>query len=538
MDSRLTHLESEIARLQTALSEESARRATAEDVLRAHQDRFAALQAAGIATFEWVPGAPSVWSPELESLYGFAPGEYDGTYETWLARLHPDDREGANAELARALETGTLFASFRTVWPDESVHWLECRGRVRHDDEGRPVRITGVTLDATRLNRSEAALRYSDENFARAFRSSPDAIAISRRSDGRLIDVNDRWIEMFGYDRSTAVGHAPAELGIYVRDEDRQRMWAEVDAHGRVRSFEFDARAKDGNVRRAVMAVERVPLGGEPCFVTIVRDVTEQRRVEAQVEEQRQQLMHLNRVVTLSALSGALAHELQQPLTAILANAQAAERMLARQPLDVDELRQIVRDISRSDKRASDVIVRLKTLMQRRPADMAAVDANHLLEEVMEIARRDLGRRSISVHVHEDPSQPMLLGDSVQVQQVLLNLVLNACDAMADVERDKRHLWLACSTPESGLVQLSVIDNGAGIAQGGMAHLFEPFFTSKEDGLGLGLAISRTIVDAHGGRLWAENNNGGGATFHLALRRVEAAPIDRMYHRDAATTTA
>lgn len=498
-----------------------ARRLTAENALRTHHAWFAALEAAGIATFDWYPADHRlVWSREFETLYGFTVGSYDGSYAAWFDRVHPDDRARSIEQVETALRTGTLSMDYRVIWPDGSVHWLECRAQTYFDSQRKPVHMVGVVVETTRLMRSEAALRSSEASFALAFQSSPDAIAISRRLDGRLIDVNDRWQKMFGYDRAQAIGRAPSDLGIYLRDDDRRQLWAEVDAHDGVQSFEFDARTSSGDIRRAMIAIQPVNLGGESCLVTIIRDVTEQRRAESRVEEQHQQLAHLNRVVTLAALSGALAHELQQPLTAILANAYAAERLLAREPLDVAELRDITRDIRMSNERASEVVERLRALMQRRPSTMATVYANQLVEEVVEIARRDLQRRSVSVNIRPDPTNPALLGDAVQIHQVLLNLVLNACDAMAEIDPSVRQLTMTTSGIGTTTVEFAVIDRGHGISAANMPRLFEPFFTSKENGLGLGLAISRTIVDAHGGRLWAENNVDGGATFRLALRRA------------------
>lgn len=477
-----------------------------------------ALEAGGIATFVWGPGRKlTMWSRELEAVYGFPPGGYDGTFEAWLERVHPDDRERAVEEIAVAFESGRFSVEFRSVWPDGSVHWLQCRGRTHFDESGGAVRVFGVIIDVSELKRSQAALQRSEERFAGAFRSSPDAMAISRRADGCLLEVNDRWTSLFEYTPAEAIGRVPSELGISAYPEDRRRVLDELEATGAVRACEVDLRTRARERLRVILSLEPVHLGGESCLITIIRDVTEQRRAEAQLEEQRQQLAHLNRVTTVGALSSTLAHELHQPLAAILANVEAAQAILVRDVVDSGELRAIMRDIANANHRASAVITGLRTMIQRRQMTVTDVNVEQMVADVLEFAHGDLAMRRVAVQVRFDGPRPTVLGDRTQIQQVLFNLILNACDAMAAADPPSRQVTIACASPDAQTVQISIGDKGHGITADAMPRLFEPLFTSKENGLGLGLPISRMIVDAHGGRIWAENNPDGGATFNVAL---------------------
>jgi signal transduction histidine kinase len=247
------------------------------------------------------------------------------------------------------------------------------------------------------------------------------------------------------------------------------------------------------------------------------KDVIAQRRAELEAKEQRQQLTHLTRVSLLGQLSGALAHELNQPLTAILSNAQAALHFLAADRIDPAELREILGDIVAEDQRASEVIRRLRALFKRGETQLQWLDANELVREALDIAHGDLVARDVAAATELSPYLPPVKGDRVQIEQVLLNLLLNACEAMSANTRGQRELTIGTQATADGEVQISVADRGPGIPADEEPRLFEPFFTTKPQGLGLGLSISRSIITAHGGHLWGGNNDGPGATFYIVL---------------------
>lgn len=248
------------------------------------------------------------------------------------------------------------------------------------------------------------------------------------------------------------------------------------------------------------------------------------RRMEERLEaeQQRSELAHLSRVITLSELSGSLAHELNQPLTIILSNAQAAQRILTWEDPDLPEVRNILADIVSADKRAGQVIQRLRALLKRGECRFAPEDLNLLVEEVLSLARQDLMNRGISVQCDFSPLMRPVNADRVQLQQVVLNLITNACDSMASNKADDRHLQLATSVV-NGKAHLVVEDDGCGLPPGDPENLFNAFVTTKKHGLGLGLSISRSIVHAHHGALRAERRNNRGTTLILTLPVVSRA---------------
>jgi two-component system, LuxR family, sensor kinase FixL len=230
-------------------------------------------------------------------------------------------------------------------------------------------------------------------------------------------------------------------------------------------------------------------------------------------------LAHLTRVAIVGQLSGTLAHELTQPLTAILSNAQAAQRALAKDRFDLGEVREILQDIVDDDRRAGEVIQGVRTLLRRGETQLQEVDLPQLIRETLTLARGDLIVRHVEVVCRFVADLPAVSADRVQIQQVLLNLILNAAEAMADNDPHDRRIDITTVRRGSGL-WISVSDCGTGIANDQLERIFEPFYSTKDDGLGLGLAICRSIIVAHHGRLWATSDGRRGSTFHFTLPRT------------------
>ncbi len=233
---------------------------------------------------------------------------------------------------------------------------------------------------------------------------------------------------------------------------------------------------------------------------------------------QRQELTHLARVTSLGELSSSLAHELTHPLTAILSNAQAAQRFLARDDVDLNELREILNDIVAEDQRAGEVIHRLRSLLKKGEPQKHCddVDVNEVARDVLKLMRNDLINQNVTVDTDLAQNLPAIRGDRVQLQQVVLNLLLNACEAMTDSDPSERKL-LITSNLENGAVRMSVTDRGGGIPEEELEQVFERFFTTKKEGMGLGLSICRSIINEHEGKIWATKNADCGATFHFSL---------------------
>ena len=357
-------------------------------------------------------------------------------------------------------------------------------------------------------------LRASHELFANAFHAIPDAVAISRGVDGPVVEANERWREV------VEGGSAQPGSPLLARfPSDRERLAALAREHAGLREIEITLRDASGGVRQALLSIAGADIRGEPCTVSIVRDISEQRRAEQLAREQGEQVAHLNRVATLTGFAGTFAHELNQPLTAILSNAQAGVRLMERTPLDVDELRAILLEIADADKRAGLLIQHLRSLMKPAEPALQRLDLNALALEVLSFVRGSFLGSAIESRTSLAKDLPEIEGDPVQLQQLLLNLVSNACDAVQSVDRGVRWVEVSTRVGDDRAVHLLVTDSGPGIPEASLEKIFEPFHTTKAAGLGLGLSICRRIAVAHGGYLYAERRPGEGATLHLVLPR-------------------
>jgi two-component system sensor kinase FixL len=378
--------------------------------------------------------------------------------------------------------------------------------------------VLSATQLAQQLQASEIALRESEDNMSLA--ASAANLAMWRWD----IPRDDIWISEEGY---TLLGFAKSDkinLDRFLnalRPEDRETIRRAVDnavtGKGEYES-EFRVVLANGQVRW-IAARGRVEFkDGKPLRTRgALLDLTWRKRAELEAARQRNELAHLSRVTLLGELSGSLAHELNQPLTAILSNAQAAQRFLAQDAVDPAELREILNDIVEEDKRAVEVIRHLRLLLKKGEGQFQPLNLNEVVRNVLRLIHSDLVNQNVAVHAELAVDLPVVQGDSVQLQQVLLNLVVNGCDALAGIAGAERTLFVRTKLTEDQCTRVSVADQGCGIPPEKMERIFEPFFTTKVQGMGLGLAICRTIITAHGGRLWGTNNMERGATFHFTL---------------------
>jgi len=287
--------------------------------------------------------------------------------------------------------------------------------------------------------------------------------------------------------------------------------------------------------RAIVFGVIHAPMLMNPAFVGVILvmsyDVGSSNlraaRLAHNVAVQREQLVHLSRIALLTEISGALAHELSQPLTAMLSNAQAGLRFLGHSPANIDEVREGLLQIAENGKRAGEVVRRLRTMMRKESSDRRPLDLNDVVSDTLQLARTDLSNRNIDLVLDLAPNLPRVIGDRVQLQQVLLNLILNSIQATAPARGSLR---ISTRSVDLGRVELIVADDGCGIAESDLERIFSPFVTSKADGLGIGLSICASIVSSHGGEIWAQNNAGRGATVAFRLpapgTEVTADPLD------------
>jgi two-component system sensor kinase FixL len=303
-------------------------------------------------------------------------------------------------------------------------------------------------------------------------------------------------------------------------DRDRVvRVWREAVASDTEVELQFRARLSEGGVRW-LLARGRAELDASRRLVSVqgvIRDVTDQQRAREENEELRRELAHVGRVSVLGTLSSSLAHELGQPLAAIMMNAEAGELLLAKPDPDLAEVRQILADIGRDDRRAGKVIDGLRKFLKRRELEFAPLSVEALIQDVAMLLRSDAMVRNVMLDCVCEPGLPPVRGDKVHLSQVLINLLMNALDAVEDQPPAHRQVHLHAGLNSGGDIELTVRDTGAGFEPAVKARIFDPFFTTKEAGMGMGLSVSRTIVIAHGGKLSAEDAPEGGAIFRVRL---------------------
>jgi len=406
-------------------------------------------------------------------------------------------------ELVGGLSFGALTAERQ--WPDNLVNRLRL--------------VAEVFATALARRRSEEALRASEERLNLALDSAGAGLwSMDLKSqrvwmDTRMLGLlhfaasddltrDDFYNIMHPDDRET------------VRQSVRRALETETPFH-----IEFRVILPDGSLRWISSHGHRHygTAAYADRLIGVSIDITERKRVETEAERTRDQLAHLGRLASLGELTASLAHELNQPLGAILRNTEAAEILLQSAAPDLEELRAIMADIRSDDERAGNVIDRLRNLLRRHRLELQPLNLARLVAEVVSLLRPNAMDRSIRLDTDLPASLPPALGDHVHLQQVLLNLITNGLDAMSDAAESDRRLVIRAWPAAGRLIEVAVSDSGPGIPEEALTRVFDPFFTTKTSGMGLGLAISRTIIEAHGGRIWVENNPTRGATFRFTL---------------------
>lgn len=377
--------------------------------------------------------------------------------------------------------------------------------------------IGDLLLQRSRRRRAEAELRESQEFMDLSTSAGELGLWVRDLERGGLW-ANQRLRTLFGFGQNDVLRFDDVVARIH--PDDRSQVVSLVQhAQEDGIPFEADFRVLSNGTERWIAAkgqsVGNAP-GGAMRRMGALTDITARKKAELEAQRHRDELAHVSRVSMMGQLASALAHELNQPLGAILRNAEAAELFLQASPPDLHEVRAILADIRKDDRRAGEVIDRMRALLKRRESQWSALDLNSIVEEVAGLLRFDGEARRVKLTLELALSAPPIRGDRVQVQQVLLNLIINAMDAVNGCEAGKRCVAVRVR-PRNAEVEVAVSDAGHGIPAENLKRLFEPFFTTKPSGMGLGLAISHTIIQAHGGRLWAENNLDCGATFRFTL---------------------
>ena len=426
----------------------------------------------------------------------------------------------------RGASTALLLATFAAIW--EVMHGYGPFVATSATDSALAIQLFLIVLSIPLLalaaavheqERTKANLRENQESLNLALNAAQ--MGTWNWLIGREVSWSPETKRIFGLSEADCE-ITPQLFFERLHSDDREKVkQAMTRAIQEDTQYEVEFRIvrPDGQLRWVMAKGHTVAAeaGQSARMLGINMDITQRKAAEIEAEEHRQQLSHLTRVAMLGELSGALAHEINQPLTAILSNTQTAQRLLRQPGADVGGIVEILEDIQHDTTRASDVIKRLRVLLRKGEIELQPLFLNDIVQEVLDFAHADLVKRDIAVATYLGQGMPEVLGDRVQLQQVVLNLVINACEAMSAIATSARRLRIDTTTDTTGMLRISVADCGVGIAQGQLEKVFEPFFTTKDQGLGLGLSISRSIITAHGGRLWGECNGEGGATFHFSL---------------------
>jgi PAS domain S-box-containing protein len=465
-------------------------------------------------------------SDEMFRIFGLDRRESLPARESFRERIHPKDRDWVTRRFEKAVrEKVDVSAEYRILLPDGTVRHVSASGHPLLDEGGELLEFVGTVVDVTERKRSELERR----RLASLVEQAADLMAIADLSGGTPIYLNAAGLKMVGFD---SWQEARTRRGIhYMFPEDRQFvnevLWPAVLEKGswsgemRFRHF------KTGEPIPVLYSAFRIddPETGQPVNVgNVCRDITERKRAEAKARdddrryrEMQTDLAHANRVATMGQLTASIAHEVNQPIAATVAHAHAALRWLGAGSPNLEEARQALTSIVRDGNRAGEVIHRIRALVNKAPPRKDRLEINGAILEIVELTRGEAGKSGVSVVTQLADGLPVVDGDRVQVQQVLLNLIVNAFEAMGAAAEGARELLIATAKVELGGVLVAVEDSGPGLDAAMLERVFESFYTTKPTGLGLGLSICRSIIEAHGGRLWASTNRRQGATFHFTL---------------------
>lgn len=499
--------------------------------LQASQERMRlAARGASVGIWEWLVDRDELWVAGADQTGSDRRTIEPGALERILQRVHPDDREPLRQTVRDALKSGRDFETeYRESDPGGTIRWTAARGEVVRADGSEATLLRGVTLDVTKRKLAELALQESARFNERVLSSLHHEIAILDR-DGWIVAVNDAWKASEQREGGDAGGVGTdylntCRVAASSGEASAARVLDGIESVLRSNRDAFEMECAFGSRKRNAASLMRaVPLKtSEGGAVISYVDITELKRAEREMGELRNDLAHMSRVSTMGLLASALAHELSQPLGAILRNAEAGELFIARSPPDYDEIKSILSDIKHDDQRATAVIDRMRALLKRRKPTAGRLSVKELLEQVVTLARAECQARNAVVRMDVPDDLPRAQGDRIQLQQVALNLLMNALDAMEGTPPERRMVVVTACRVDEHFVEVSVSDAGSGIAAGQESRIFEPFHSTKSHGLGMGLAISRAIVEAHGGRIWAQRNAAGGATIRYTLKIAEPA---------------
>lgn len=487
--------------------------------LHQFEERVAlAAEAAQLGVWEFDVTADRMWlSDKVRNLFQFSrDGEI--SYSEFQNRVHPDDRAARDRLMRQAISTnGGYETEYRIVLPDGTLRWIGGRARCIGDKKGCPPRLLGVSMDITERKQAE-------ELFHLATEASPSGTVLINH-EGQIVLVNAHAETLFGYRRDELIGK-PVEILVPERfgeshAADRANFFIAPEARSMGAGRQLFARRKDGSEFPVEIGLSPIQTPHGPLVLANVVDISARLASEEVARRSREQVELLSRVSLLGEMTASLAHELNQPLAAIVNNATAAMQYLEQGRLDPEQLQDILNDVVADGRRACEVMHNVRSAIKKGASIRGRINLNDVVKVITHMVQPDAAAHLCKIETSLAGDLPPIEGDPIQIQQAIINLVSNAFDAMRDVPPGRRFVQIATDYNGGGAVSVAVRDYGSGISKATRERLFEQFFTTKDEGLGMGLAIARSIIEAHGGTIWAEDAQGGGARFHFRLPITE-----------------
>ena len=481
------------------------------------------LMHTGTLAFDFATRKNIFWSEEMYRLFGFDPKMGIPSFEESTQRVHPEDRERVLKTREKGVREGAGYeVEFRTLLPDGTIRYIHAVVRPVFNASGDLVEFVASAMDVTERKRTEEALRQTEYYLAEGERLTHTG-SYAWNKDSGLVYASAELSRVFGFDpEEPAPPHAayrqrvhPDDLAMFDELEEKSiREGADLD-------WVYRIVLPDGTLKYLhVVARPVFNASGEVVGnIGTTHDVTERKRAEEDRERLRQaeaDLAYMSRVTTMGELTVSLAHEIKQPMAAAATNANTCLRWLTRDHPDVEEAREAASRIVKDVTRAADIINRIRLLFKKGEAQRELVDVNEVVREMIVLLRNEATRYSIPIRSELVEDLPKVMADRVQLQQVFMNLMLNGIEAMKDVSAGGE-LTIKSEQAEDCRLLFSVSDTGVGLPAEQPDQIFNAFFTTKAQGIGMGLPISRSIVESHGGRLWATPNSGRGATFQFTL---------------------
>jgi PAS domain S-box-containing protein len=476
-----------------------------------------------IGSFSWRVGSDQItWSDQLYRIYEFEPG-VPATFDLIRTRVHPEDLTLYERMVEQARNGAEDFEwQYRLLLPDQSIKYLHAVARATRNDDGQLEYIAAVQ-DITRRRLREEELRRSEAFLAEG------------QHLGRMgnfwwcVRTNEiLWSEpmyrIYEFEPETTM--TLELIAGRVHPDDMPLLSDMIERAEEGKDFEYEHRIvmPGGSVKYLHLIAHRTRDDHRgPEYIGAVQDVTQRRLSEEALGKARSELARMSRVMSLGTLTAAIAHEVNQPLSGIITNASTCVRMLDADPANVDGARETARRTIRDGRRAAEVVTRLRALFARKDTVNELVDLNEATREVIALSRSELERNRVITKTELAEPLPLITGDRVQLQQVIHNLLRNGSDAMAEIDDRPRELWFRTEI-EGDHVRFSVQDAGIGLAGQSPEQLFQSFYTTKKDGMGIGLSVSRSIIENHQGRLWATPNEGPGVTFSFSIPCLVTAP--------------